>query len=321
MRWHRFANRLSVGVTTIALIAGCSARTTATPIVTASSVSATPVATPTPQAAIRTVSTISDVLTALADNTVDEIVIRNGTYHLSGASRDLPDSLWVDSRYASRTRPVLVRAETTGGVTFDGGGANHWIGLAFNGGAHDQTWQGFRFADAEPTGTGVITFGGSDTRSLGAAPHHITLRDMFIDGSIVSTGSGSTDHAVYFSQSVGGAHDLLIDGLTVDGSGNLDSALHFFHSTPEEPNVWDVTVRHMRVTGTAQAVILWDPTIRNIVIEDSTITNATSLAVRYERGGTVTLRRVTSTGSGEAGFYSSLGANPPGVTFIDSVLH
>ncbi len=196
-------------------------------------------------------------------------------------------------------------------MTFDGGGANYWIGLAFNGGAHDQTWQGFNFANAEPTDTGVITFGGSGTRSLGAAPHDITLRDIVIDGSIVSTGSGPTDHAVYFSQSVGGAHDLLIDGLTVDGSGHLDSALHFFHSTPEEPNVRDVTVRHMRVTGTVQAVILWDPTIRNIVIEDSTITNATNVAVRYELGGTVTLRRVSSTGSGEAGFTRLSGPTRP----------
>jgi hypothetical protein len=320
MRWHRSAIRLGVCVATIALVAGCSAGTTATPRVTASPVSVTPTATSTQRAAIRTVSTIPDVLTVLADNSVDEIVIRNGTYHLSEASPARSDSLWINSRFASRTRPVLVRAETTGRVTFDGGGATDWSGLAFNGGAHDQTWQGFRFANAEPIDTGVIVFGGSGSVSLGAAPHHITLRDIFIDGSIVSTGSGSTDHAVYFSQAVGGPHDILIDGLTVDGSGNLDSALHFYHSTPEEPNAWNVTVRHMRVTGTAQAVILWDPTIRNIVIEDSTITNATRYAVRYELGGMVTLRRVASTGSGEAGFYSSLGANPPGVTLSDSVL-
>jgi hypothetical protein len=34
----------------------------------------------------------------------------------------------------------------------------------------------------------------------------------------------------------------------------------------------------------------------------------------------VTLRRVTSTNSGLYGFYSSLGSNPPGVTFVDSSL-
>jgi hypothetical protein len=259
-------------------------------------------------------------MSALADDVVDEIIVRDGTYRVAGASRQESTSLWVDSRYASRTRPVLVRAETVGGVTFDGGGDTHWVGLAFNGGAHDQTWQGFRFANAEPTATGVITFGWSGYESLGPGPHHITLRDITIEGSIVSTGSSIHDHGVYFEQSVGGAHDIVIDGLVVDGSGHLDSALHFYHSTPDEPNAWNVTVRHMRVTGTDQAVILWDPTIRNILIEDSTITAAATYAVRYELGGTVTLRRVSSTGSGEAGFHSSLGPHPAGVTFADTTL-
>ena len=314
---RRRALRLGVAAVALALVAGCSPGPTATGGVTATPVATNPTPTPSPLTPIRTVSTIPDILTALADDTVDEIIVRDGTYHASGASRVRSDSLWINARYASRTRPVIVRAETTGGVTFDGGGAGNWIGLAFNGGAHDQTWQGFRFANAEPTDTGVITFGGSGDTSFGAGPHHITLRDIFVDGTIVSTGPGATDHAVYFSQSVGGAHDLLIDGLTVDGSGNLDSALHFFHSTPEEPNVRDVMVRHMLVTGTAQAVILWDSTIRDIVIEDSTITDAAMFAVRYELGGTVTLRRVRSTGSGQAGFHSSIGAKPPGVTFSD----
>jgi hypothetical protein len=67
--------------------------------------------------------------------------------------------------------------------------------------------------------------------------------------------------------------------------------------------------------------MLWDPTLHDIVIEDSTIMNAKHTAVRYEQGSTITLRRVTSVGSGEAGFYSSLGANPPGVTFIDTFMY
>lgn len=73
----------------------------------------------------------------------------------------------------------------------------------------------------------------------------------------------------------------------------------------------------MAVTGTRQAIEFWDATLRNIVIEDSTVSGARESAVRYELGGTVTLRRVTSTDSGRAGFYSSLGTTPPGVTFID----
>ena len=36
------------------------------------------------------------------------------------------------------------------------------------------------------------------------------------------------------------------------------------------------------VTGTYQAVILWDSTLRNITIDGATITNARYNAVRYE---------------------------------------
>lgn len=257
----------------------------------------------------RVVSSIPALLTQLADNSVSEIVVSDGTYHVSGASYQQADSLWIGSQFAGRTNPVIVRAATTGNVTFDGGGAADWIGLYFGGGAHHQTWQGFRFANGKPTQTGVIYLGG------GAAPHHITLHDISIANTVTSVSTGLGDHGIYISQSIGGVHDVLVDGYTVDGSGGLDSAIHFYHSGVGEPNAWNVTVRNMAVTGTDQAVVLWDSTLSNIVIEDSTITNATSIAVRYEDGGTVTLRRVTSTGSGSAGFYSSLGSNPPGVTF------
>jgi hypothetical protein len=130
-------------------------------------------------------------------------------------------------------------------------------------------------------------------------------------------------HAVYFSLAVGGPHDLLLDGLAVNnGLRGVKSALHFYHSDASNVNAWNVTVRRMRVTGAAEsAIYLWDRTLRDIVIEDSTITGAKDNAVRYEMGGTVTLRRVTSTGSGEGGFYSSLGTDPPGVTIVDSSLH
>jgi hypothetical protein len=265
------------------------------------------------------VTSIPALLTALANNSVDEIVVADGRYRVSGASAQRSDSLWVNSRFAARTRPIVVRAETTGGVTFDGGGATYFIGLAFNGGAHDQTWQGFRFANGAPTQTGVITFGWSGGTSMGAGPHHITLRDITIERTITSTYAGSGDHSVYFSQSVGGAHDILIDGLTVDGAGGVNTALTFYHSAPGEPNAWNVTVRRLNVTGTRQAIEIWDETVRNLVIEDSSISGALSYAVRYEHGE-VTLRRVTSANSGQAGFYSSQGANPPGVTFIDCTL-
>jgi len=264
---------------------------------------------PVPSGTSVTVSSIAALLSALANNSLDEIVVANGTYHVSTAGSQASDSLWIGAKFAGRTRPIVVRAATSGSATFDGGGAAYFGGISFQAGAHHQTWQGFRFASGTPTQTGVIVFGGY-VGSPGA--HHITLRDITLPSSIVSASTGATDHGVYFSEAAGGPHDILIDGLTVDGAGGLDTALHFYHSDPGNPNVWNVTVRNLTVSGTDQAIMIWDDTIVNLLIEDATITGATQRAVRYE-GGQVTLRRVVSTGSG--GFYSSKGATPPGVTF------
>jgi hypothetical protein len=263
------------------------------------------------------VTSISALLTTLADNTVDEIVVANGTYHVSPASSQASDSLWIGARYAGRTRAVTVRAETRCGVTFDGGGTASYGCISFEAGAHDQTWDGFRCANGSPTQTGVITFGGYAGQ---AAAHHITLRNWSLLGSLTTPSTGATDHGVYFSQAVGGPHDILIDGLSVDGSGGLDSAIHAFHSDATDKNAWNVTITGMSVTGTDQTIILWDSTIHDWTIKDSTITGATSYAVRYEAPGTgIRFINVTSTGTRTGrGFYSSLGSSPPGVIFTNT---
>ena len=281
-----------------------------------------PAPTTAPAGASARVASVPALLDKLADNSITDIVVANGTYRVSPAGSQASNSLWIGARFAGRTRPVTVRAETTGGVVFDGGGGNSYGGISFVAGAHDQTWDGFTWQNMTPTGptsgtgTGVIVVGGYTGL---AAPHHITLRNCTIR-PIAGTYVGG--HNVYVSYATTpGPHDILIDGLKVDDpNGYTTAALHFYHSNGTNPNAHDVTVRNLRVTGTQQAIMLWDPTIRNIVIEDSTITNAKDTAVRYEQGSTITLRRVTSTGSGQYGFYSSLGASPPGVTFTDSSL-
>jgi hypothetical protein len=263
------------------------------------------------------VTTIPALLDALANNTVTDIVVANGTYRVSPAGRQESNSLWIGSRFASRSNPVTVRAETRGGVTFDGGGASYFGGLSFEAGAHHQTWDGFQFANGKATDTGVVTFGGYAGL---AAPHHITLRHIAILGSCAGRATGiagnSTDHAIYMSQAVGGPHDLLLEDITVDGSGYLASALHFYHSDGANQNAWNVTVRRLTVNKTQQAIILWDRTVHDVTFDGATITNALAIAVRYEGpGSNIAFRNITTTGSGQYGFYSSLGANPPGVTF------
>ena len=141
----------------------------------------TPIVYPTPPTPVSgesvRVTSIAALLTALDDNAMTDIVVANGTYHVSPAGSQRSDSLWIGARFAGRTRAVTVRAETRGGVTFDGGGATSFTGLAFVDAVHDQTWDGFKFANGQATNTGIISFGGY---AGVAGSHHITLRNITI---------------------------------------------------------------------------------------------------------------------------------------------
>jgi hypothetical protein len=278
-------------------------------------------ATPAPGRSLR-VDSIPDLLDALADDELEEIVVVDGTYHISTAASQAEDSLWIGGRFADRTTPVTVRAETVGGVTLDGGGATFFGGLTFVEGAHHQTWQGFNLANGEATDTGAITFGGYPDL---AAPHDITLRDITILSSVTgratTAAAPSNDHGIYVSLAVGGPHDLLLDNVAVDGRGGLASGIVFYHSDADHRNAWNVTVRRLAVTGTQQGIMLWDPTLQNIVFDTATIRDVLTVAVSYESPGAtgIVFANITSTGSGAGrGFQSSLGASPEGVTFVNN---
>lgn len=269
------------------------------------------------------VGSIPALLTALDNNKVSEIVVANGTYRVSPAGLTNSNSLWIGKRFSSRTRSVTVRAQTRGGVTFDGGGASHFGGLAFIAGAHHQTWDGFNFANGQATDTGVILFGGYSGL---AAPHHITLRHLRILSSVTgrstSPSASNTDQAIYIAQAVGGPHDLRLLDINVDGRGYLGSAIQFYHHYSDNPNAWNVLIRGLTVTRTQVAIMIWDSTLRNITVESAKITNAMRHAVSYEAAASgILLKNNTSTGSGEEGFSSSYGKNPPGVTFSGNSFH
>ncbi len=236
-----------------------------------------------------------------------DIVVANGTYRVSTASSQASNSLWIGARFASRTNPVTVRAETTGGVVFDGGAADTFGGITFVAGAHDQTWDGFVWQNGTPagssgqgSGTGVVVFGGYAGM---AAPHHITLRNCTIRPI---AGSYVGGHAVYFSWAASpGAHDIILDGLTVDDpNGYMTAGFHFYHSDAANPNVNNVTIRNSHVIGTQQGVLLWDPTLRNITFADTTITNALRLGIQYQTVGStgIVFRNVVTDGCGPGGF-------------------
>jgi hypothetical protein len=105
----------------------------------------------------------------------------------------------------------------------------------------------------------------------------------------------------------------------VDGRGGLASAFQFFHSAKGAPNASDVVINGLRTTGTQQGIILWDPTLHDITFEDVVINGAITYGIRYETVGStdILLSNVTSRRSGFAGFRSSQGSHPRGVTFQD----
>ena len=294
---------------------------------------ATPTATPTPApttppgAKTVNVASVPSLLSALADDSVDVIVVANGTYHISASGNQASDSLWIGSRYAGRTRPVTVRAATIGQVTFDGGGGGLG-GISFNGGAHDQTWDGFHFANGLVGSTGVIVFGGYAGM---AAPYDISLKHITVDSSIHRVNAGATDHALYFSYALEGWHDILIEDFTVVATDTmgLASGIHMDHGfTSDAPNVaaHGVTVRRLTFTGNTsiasqQAILLWYPPIHDWLFDGATITNAGGFAIRFEStpATNVVFENITSVNSG--GMYSSQGPDPAGVTLINDVLH
>ena len=212
-----------------------------------------------------------------------------------------------------------------GGVVFDGGGTSYFGCISFEEGAHDQTWDGFNFANMTANESGIIEFGGYMPRRT---VHHLTVRNIKILGTCrgrATTSAGNTtEHAIYFAHAVGvGPHDLLAEDISVDGSGYLASAIHGDHGDALNPPSWNVTVRRLHVVKTQQAIILWYPAFRNWTIDTADITGALAYGIRYEAVGAsgITFANITSTGSGVQGFSSNQGFAPANVTFVNDSLH
>lgn len=272
------------------------------------------------------VTSIKALLDALDDDSIDVIVVKDGTYRVSPSNEEAPDSLWIGKRFADRTRPVLVRAETRGGVTFRGDAGGSYGGLSFEDGAHHQTWDGFNFVDMAAHQSGIIEVGGYVPRR---PPHHITVRNIRIDssntGRATAEAGSSWDHGIYIAHAAGkGPHDLIFEDIFVDGRGGLASAVHFDHGDEANPAARDVTVRRLTVVGTQQAIILWEPTLHDITFDSVTIRDALRFAIRYESIGStgITFANITSLRTGCRAFFSrtfagSEGGGPPGVRIVN----
>ena len=249
-----------------------------------------------------TVTSVVSLLAALPDDTLDEIVVRNGTYAIAQSSVQAPNSLWIGSKFAARTRPILVRAETSRGVTFDAGGGNG--ALWFNEGVHDQTWQGFAFANCRIDSTGIIESGGYATPPA----HHITLRDIGIGASNKGSGSRAQgyarDHAVYIGHAGYAVHDFTFEDIDIDCAGGLASGFHLYGA----PGAQNMTFRRFKIANAKFGVMVYESTLNGILFDTGTITGSSDYAVEYvhPNKGTI-LRAITSTGSGSGGLHTPEG--------------
>lgn len=271
-----------------------------------------------------TVSSIAALKTALADDTLDEITVADGTYSCVNATSEAATSLFWGEAYASRTRPVVVRATTQGGVTFDGGGAT--CGMYFGEGVHHLTFDGFRFANWVPVSSGVIVIGRHG--AVETAPHDLALKNITVLGTCLGSNSPGEflDHAFYVSSAANpGPHDIRIADCSVvapaDTTRLLHSAIHMFGTeNGSETTGWNVTVE--RFTATAKdGMLVWGAAIHDCAFTDATFTSCSVFGARQQYADTnMAYLRCTSTGSGSQGFYSPVGTPtdhdaPSGTTF------
>ena len=109
---------------------------------------------------------------------------------------------------------------------------------------------------------------------------------------------------MYFSYALDNWRDILIEDLTVDASDamGLASAIHMDHGyASDAPNVaaHGVTVRRLTYYGNTSAagqnaIILWQPPVRDWLFDGAAITNAGGNAIRFESEGLRTSSSGTS---------------------------
>ncbi len=143
---------------------------------------------------------------AISDNSLDTILLQPGTYHVG--RMDI---------FAARTRPVVVRPESSG-VTFDGDSVAgvQKLFIWFNGAANI-TLQGVTITDYGPKDTGVIIF------TDGA--HDITLDGLTMTANRLT---GDNDHLIYPAGYSAAGYNLTVKNSLLDGAGG-GGCIHVYH--------------------------------------------------------------------------------------------
>lgn len=225
-----------------------------------------PVDPPPPSGTTREAKSISDLTAMLGDEAIDIITM---------APKVWPQPNVIMLSAIRRTKPVVVRSTAwtgaalpdAGKVLFDGGGAPN-IGVRFHDGTSQITFEDCIWQNRRLSMTGVVFFDGD---ALPAA-HHITLRRC---GVRSCTGVNErNEHGIYISHSTDGSHDVLLEDFLVDGGAglvsppNLSTGIHFYHSGGGLVNAHDWIIRRMTIKNTFSQFLIWDPTVRNVLVED-----------------------------------------------------
>lgn len=155
--------------------------------------------------------TATQLAAAIADNSLDTILLQPGTYHVGR----------LPTITAARTRLVTIRPES-GTVVFDGDSVAgvQKLFLWFQGAANI-TFQDVTITDYAPLDTGVVIF------TDGA--HHITFDGVTMTGN---RAPGTNDHLFYPAGYSAAPHDLVIKNSVLDGVEG--GCVHLYHDPADD---------------------------------------------------------------------------------------
>lgn len=173
--------------------------------------------------------TAGQLTAAIADNSIDVILLQPGTYSVGAMTIN-----------ADRSRLVTIRSQTPGTVVFAGNGAGHAFGLGFGGRTSNIAFLNLIFDGYVIGERGVFTLGNA---------HNITMSGITIRNS---TGvSGYLSWALYLSSSGSGPSNIVADYWTIVGNpGRTFGGAQLMH----DPNARGAVFRHWTVSDLSYAI-------------------------------------------------------------------
>ena len=268
------------------------------------------------------VSSIVDAKNAMMNDAITDVVLADGVYDVANATNEAATSLFFGSMYASRTKHVVLRPATPGGVTIRGVGVT--CGLFIGVGAKFLTFDGLRFEGFTPVSSGVIVISRHGRGEAGATD--IVLKNMTVGSTCLGANASGTftDHALYLSSGIGGPTRILIEDFTVEPPADrlrlLHSGIHVFGSPPAETNAWGVTVNRARITA-KDGLLIWGTDIHDHSYTGVVMADCSTFGVRLQYANpNMSFTDCSSVRTGVQGWYSPAATPdntaPAGTTWV-----